>query len=112
MAGGRAATIGTTSAFRVLTYQMGVFLKFLLPNDLPLEDSVFPLVVDSVMIALRGITIPVQITDTTVGGWPSTITHFGEDLECWYGNIHASEDQRLWLYEAEIRNTIKEHLQQ
>lgn len=114
MAGARTATIGTTSGFRIATYEMGIFIKYMMPNDLALEDNIFPLIVDSIMIKLRSTTLPMPLTDATIGSglWPSTITHFGEDMDVWYGNIHAAEDGRFWVYEAEIRCTIREAYQQ
>jgi hypothetical protein len=112
MAGGSVPTIGTTSGFRIWTYEMGIFIKYMMPNDLELEDNIFPLIVDSVMEKLQSVNLPVAITDTTVGARPSHITHFGQDMDVWYGNIHSAGDERFWTYEAEIRNTIRESLQQ
>ena len=112
MAGQSAATINTTGPFTVMTYEMGIFIKYAMPNDLPLEDSIFTIMVDSIMEKLRGAPSTIPLIDTVVNGKPSNITHFGKDMDVWFGNIHEAEDTRYWVYECEIRNTIREAVQQ
>lgn len=112
MAGQSGSTINTTGPFKVQTYELGVFIKYMMPSDLDLEDNIFPLIVDSVMMKLGSVALPAAITDTVVGAWPSNITHFGKDMECYYGNIHESGDMRFWVYEAEVRVTVRESIQQ
>src|SRR5665213_387319 len=112
MAGQSGATINTTGPFHVNTYELGIFIKYMLPNDLVQQDSVFPLIVDRIVEKLQSVVLPVAIVDATVNARPSSITHFGKDMDIWYGNIHEAEDGRWWVYEAEIRNTIRESVQQ
>ena len=111
MAGGRTSSIGTTAAFRILTYEMGIFIKYAMPNDEPLADNIFPVIVDTVMETLRGTTMPIAIVEVQTG-WKSNITDFGEVFTVWYGDIHEAGDTRFWVYEAEIRMNIRESVQQ
>jgi hypothetical protein len=111
MNGTNTATIGTTAGFRVLTYDCNIWIKYILPNTQPLEDNIFPLVVDSIMQKLRGIVYPVSITDA-ITGWPSRIQLIGEHFDVTYGDVRETADQQLWLYEAQIIMTIKERIQQ
>jgi|ERR1039457_4368672 hypothetical protein len=111
MAGGRSATINTTSGFRTLDWEIDVFIKYAMANDNTDIQNLFPLAIDLVMQKLRGITMPQKITDA-VTGWPSQVVLIGEDMEMHYGDIHALSDQRYWLFEAEIICKVREQIQQ
>jgi hypothetical protein len=111
MNGVNTATIGTTAGFRVLTYDCMIYIKYIIPNTQPLEDNIFPLIIDSIMQKLRGITYPVSITDA-ITGWPSTIQLIGEHFDVTYGDVRETADQQLWLYEAQITMTVRERIQQ
>lgn len=111
MAGGRTATINTTSGIRTIQYELDIYIKYAIANDNPNEDNVFPLVVDSVMQKLRGIQIPTNITDP-VTNWPSVITDLGERFSLQYAPVMEAVDQRFWVYEARIVAPITEKIQQ
>jgi hypothetical protein len=81
-------------------------------NDAPLEDSLFPLIIDTVMIALRGMVMPVQNVTDSITGWVTNITHIGEEFTIEYGPIRELDDQRFWLYEAHIAMQVFEKIQQ
>jgi hypothetical protein len=100
-----------SSGFRDAHFTVDIWIKYGMENDDVLEDSKFPLIIDIIMQALRGMTMPVQITDG-ITGWVTNITHIGEDFTIEYGPIRELEDQRFWLYEAHIAMMVYEKVQQ
>lgn len=111
--GPRATTIGTSaSGVRDAHYMIDIWIKYAMENDAPLEDSLFPLIIDTVMIALRGMTMPVLNVTDYITGWVTNITHIGEDFTVEFGVIRELEDQRFWLYEAHIAMAVFEKIQQ
>ena len=106
-------TVGTHAAgFRDARYMVDIWIKYAMENDAPLEDNLFPLIIDTVMVALRGMTMPVQNVTDSITGWVTNITEIGEEFTIEYGPIRELDDQRFWLYEAHIAMTVKEKIQQ
>ena len=115
--GPRGTTIPTSvgtfpAGFRDAHYTVDIWIKYAMENDAPLEDSLFPLIIDTVMIALRGMVMPVQNVTDSITGWVTNITHIGEEFTIEYGPIRELDDQRFWLYEAHIAMQVFEKIQQ
>jgi len=111
MGGPRATQINTTSPFRVLNHRVSIVVRWGLPSNLTTQDSVFPVVVDTIIENLRGIPMPVQINDEQTNR-PSTIQIIGEEFNTDYGQVYAMKDQRYWLYGAKITMAVREVIQQ
>ena len=106
-------SVGTFAAgFRDAKYTIDIWIKYAMENDATLEDSLFPLIIDTVMVALRGMVMPVQNVTDSITGWVTNITHIGEDFTIEYGPIRELDDQRFWLYEAHIAMQVSEKIQQ
>jgi hypothetical protein len=100
------------SGFRDAHFTVDIWIKYAMENDDVLEDSKFPLIIDTVMQELRGMTMPVLNVTDSITGWVTNITHIGEDFTIEYGAIRELEDQRFWLYEAHIAMMVYEKIQQ
>jgi hypothetical protein len=111
MAGQRATSVNTSSGFRRAEYRMDVIVRYAIPHNTPILDSVFPVIVDSVMERLRGIPMPQALTDPQTGK-QSTMVIVGEDFDVQYGQVYQLADLRYWLYGAKITTRIIEDLQQ
>lgn len=111
MGGPRSAEINTSSPFRNITYKMQITLRYSVPRVLSNIDSIFPLIIDSVVMQLSGTQMPITITDSMTG-WKSTITEIGEQFDISVPNVFQHEDQRWWAYGARVVTTVKEDYQQ
>jgi hypothetical protein len=111
MGGPRSATINTSSPFRNVTYKMQITLRYSVPRVLSNIDSIFPLIIDSVVMRLSGTQMPIVITDSMMG-WQSQITEIGEQFDISVPNVFTHADQRWWAYGARIVTTIREAYQQ
>lgn len=100
-----------SGALRKLTWQVDIYIKAAVPNTTSGSDNDFPLLVDAVISKLAGTPLNQPITDATTG-IASTVSLSGEHMELAYGNLHAARDQRLWIAEARITNTVMELIQQ
>jgi hypothetical protein len=111
MGGPRSASINTTSPFRNITYKMQVTVRYSVPSSLSNIDSIFPLIIDSIVMQLSGTQMPIVITDAMTG-WQSTISEIGESFDISVPNAFTHADQRWRAYGARIVTTIREDYQQ
>lgn len=67
----RALTVGGPSGFKGVQHSMDVYLVFFGADDDPEADTLFPMMVDTVMSKLRVSTDPVTVTDqyTAIDSW-------------------------------------------
>lgn len=111
MGGPRAATVNTSSPFHTLNHRIDIIVRYALPLKLVNIDSCFPAILDSIMEVLRGIEMPVKITDALTGR-QSTIQIIGEEFDVQYPQLYNLQDGRYALFGAKITMPVKEEIQQ
>ena len=112
MGGPRTGQVGTPgAAFREINHRVDITVRWGLPSALTTRSSIFPVVLDTIIEVLRGVTMPVNISDEQTGR-TSTIQIIGEEFVTTYGQTYAMADQRYWSYGAKIVMPVKEILQQ
>lgn len=111
MGGPRSTQINTTSPFHDVNHRIDITLRWGLPSNLNTQDSIFPVVIDTVIEVLGGIPMSIQISDEQTGR-PSTIEIIGEEFQVTYGQVYSMKDQRYWSYGAKITMPVLERVQQ
>jgi len=103
----------TTGGTKELVHQVDVWLVWHGSTEHPQASLQFPAIVDAVLATLRNLPIldaQAHATDPATGAL-SQLMDCGESMGWEYGPAHATEDQRMLRFDAQITVTLHENIQ-
>jgi hypothetical protein len=103
----RRQTMPRGAGFRETNWSISIWLMSPDTASNPNADSAFAALVDSVVEAWVTTTMPISIEDPLTG-LTTQLVSVGEEFTIEQSPAHVLADQRIFLYEALIRFTIKE----
>jgi hypothetical protein len=100
-----------TGGFKELVHKIDVWIVWFGAASDVNRDSQFPIVMDTVMGALRNTLDPVRNTVDPQTGAVSEIVAIGENMQWDYAPVHPVADQRYLRYDGRIILEVKEWIQ-
>jgi hypothetical protein len=103
----------STGGEKGLTHSVDAWIIWLGPAVHPLQDVLFPAVVDTIMAVLRNTPIldGTQYCPDPVTGQLSQLLNVGERMSWEYAPVRAVADQRFLRYDARLTIEIEEIIQ-
>ena len=93
--------------FKEITWQIDVWLMYLMSPQVPNLDYQYPLMVDAVMAAMWSTSMPIPITDP-VTGLRTQMTSIGEVFTVENAPVRSPEGQSMYYFAGKIGFTVKE----
>jgi hypothetical protein len=107
----RASSVASgTSGFRVVTYDLSVWVYGLQDPDSPGPTPPFVLLLDAVLTTIRGLTMPTQLTDSQTG-MVSWLIDIGEQMAGHVDVVRTLVDERYLRNAALLTVIIREQVQ-
>lgn len=101
---------GTPAGWKPIQHTIDVFIDWFQADDDPQADSIFPGIVDAVMLALRTSQDSASLTDPYDPNITSTLYDLGEEIE-YHTDFSALADQAYNRYQALLRCSCYELIQ-
>jgi len=90
-----------------ISYEIDLWIYFAEELDDSLSDSLFPVILDTIALKLRTMTMPLTITDPNTGV-SSNIVSIGEDMKTDYAPARTNTNQSFMIYMARMVLDIDE----
>lgn len=100
-----------TGGYMKYIYTPDIWIYQEMIPDAPNADVQFPLLLDAVIGALLAVKVPQFLTDPVTGA-TSQLLAIGETIGVGMNPVRATEDERIYLYQGNVRPTVEEAIVQ